>query len=348
MAAPQDLYPLDAGEAADLRRPGARRKGRVEPVDVKADIDRMVPHLRAHLFHERDEGSVPTVLGLNHAEALLTRPVEVVGFVSRGPQTDLDDPLRVDQALFDDAPERGAVGDFLAEHGVVDIGMGVDVHHPHGPMLLPHGPQDRQHDRMVAAQRQRHAAVGQNGIVGVLDNRDRFLQIEGVDRHVADVGHRQGIERRRAGRHVVGTNHRRFGANLARREAGAAAVRRANVERHTDETDIQIRRFGLRWKPHHRRRSGKARHLVAAQRLVVGLGHVAPSDESPSRPFSAQQGRSVKCAIGIPPGGRPDWSRRRRRYAASVVVRVCPGSRGQGTQPGRKKAQDFSAEAGSD
>jgi hypothetical protein len=150
---------LDVGEAADLRGPGAGRKGRVEAVDVEADVNRVIAHLGAHFLHERHQGFVPALLGLDHAEALLTRPVEVFGLVAGGPEADLDHPLGVDQTLFDDPPERGAVGDLLAEHGVVDIGVGIDVHHPDGPMLLAYGPQDRQHDGMVAAQGERQAVL---------------------------------------------------------------------------------------------------------------------------------------------------------------------------------------------
>ena len=65
------------------------------------------------------------------------------------------------------------------------------------------------------------------------------FEIVGVDRDVADVGDLEAVERRRAGRHVVGADQRRFGADLARAEPGAAAVGGADVERHADEAGVQ-------------------------------------------------------------------------------------------------------------
>ena len=66
-----------------------------------------------------------------------------------------------------------------------------------------------------------------------------FLQVERVDRHVADVGDLQAVEGRRAGRHVVGPDQAGFGADLARAKAGAAAVRGADVHGHADEAGIE-------------------------------------------------------------------------------------------------------------
>ena len=67
-----------------------------------------------------------------------------------------------------------------------------------------------------------------------------LLQIERVDGHVADVGDGQAVERRGAGRHVVGPDEAALGADLARAEAGAGAVRGAGVQRHADEADVQV------------------------------------------------------------------------------------------------------------
>jgi len=45
------------------------------------------------------------------------------------------------------------VGDFLAEHMVVDVGVGIDVHQPDLAVFLVDRPQDRQGDGVVTAQR---------------------------------------------------------------------------------------------------------------------------------------------------------------------------------------------------
>src|SRR5262249_14949188 len=98
-AAADDLQRLRRGEAADLRRAGAGRIGGIEAVDVEAEIDRPAPHLLAYLGHERRQRLVPALLGLDDAEALAARPVEIVGSVAGGAQTDLHAALAVEQAL---------------------------------------------------------------------------------------------------------------------------------------------------------------------------------------------------------------------------------------------------------
>ena len=79
--------------------------------------------------------------------------------------------------------------DPLAEHPVVDIGVRVHVHDPHRAVLALQRAQYRQGDRMVAAERQRLAIRGQNLVVAGLDDLDRFFQVEGVDRDIAEIGH---------------------------------------------------------------------------------------------------------------------------------------------------------------
>src|SRR3546814_14874634 len=69
-----DVCSSDLGEAADLRRAGARRARRVEPVDVEAEMNRAVAELRPDLLHQRRQRLVPAFLGLHDAEALGARP----------------------------------------------------------------------------------------------------------------------------------------------------------------------------------------------------------------------------------------------------------------------------------
>jgi ribosomal protein L34 len=96
----------------------------------------------------------------------------------------------VDQAaVLPGAAEGAAVGDRLAEHGVVDVGMGVDMDQRDRPVAFLDRAQDRPGQRVVAAQRQRDRAVGEDAAVVVGDDVHGLLQVEGVDRHIADVGH---------------------------------------------------------------------------------------------------------------------------------------------------------------
>ena len=124
----------------------------------------------------------------------------------------------------DGAAEWRAVGDRLAEHGVVDVGVGVDVNQPDRAVLLGHRPQDRQGDGVVAAEGERAAALPQDLAVSRRDQVDRLLEVIGVGCHVADVGDLETVERRRPGRHVVGADHAAFGADLARPETLEAAL----------------------------------------------------------------------------------------------------------------------------
>ena len=97
----------------------------------------------------------------------MPRPVEIVGGIAGAAQADLDAALGVEQAVLDGAAERRAVGDRLAEHRVVDVGMGVDMHEADRAVLALQRPQDRIGDRVVAAERQRLAVVGEDVVVGV-------------------------------------------------------------------------------------------------------------------------------------------------------------------------------------
>jgi hypothetical protein len=57
-----------------------------------------------------------------------------------------------------------------------------------------HGAQDGQRERVIAAQRQRLAAVAEDLVDALLDDADGLLQIEGVDGDIADVGDAQAVE----------------------------------------------------------------------------------------------------------------------------------------------------------
>ncbi|VVN43466.1 hypothetical protein PS682_05667 [Pseudomonas fluorescens] len=134
---------------------------------------------------------MPAFFSLDHTETLLAAPVEVFGGVALGAQADLYHAVTIEQAFFHGAAEGGAVGDFLAEHMVVHIGVGIDVHQPDLAVLLVDRPQDRQGDGVVAAQGQRDHVVLEDVIVGFFDDAHGVQQVEGVDRHVTDVRNRQ-------------------------------------------------------------------------------------------------------------------------------------------------------------
>ena len=45
------------------------------------------------------------------------------------------------------------MGDLLAEHRVVDVGVRIDVHESDGSVNLVHRPKNGEHDRVVATHR---------------------------------------------------------------------------------------------------------------------------------------------------------------------------------------------------
>ena len=103
---------------------------------------------------------MPALLRLHHAKALLPRPVEVVGGVAGSPHADLNHPAGIQKPVFNGPSKRGAVGDLGAEHGVVNVGVGVHVHEAYRAVLLCHGSKDREHDGVVASYRRSDQVVG--------------------------------------------------------------------------------------------------------------------------------------------------------------------------------------------
>ena len=221
---------------------------------------------------QRHPGAVTELTGAD-GETLLARPVEIFRRVTAAAQADLPNFVALQQAFFYRAAKRCAVGDAFAKHVGVHIGVSVHMDHRHRAMRGIERAQDRQCNGVVAAERERDAARRDDGAVVLVDDLDRLLQVEGVDRHVTQIGHLQRVKRRGAGGHVVGADQAGFGADLAWAEAGTGAVAGADVQRHTDEACVQAlwaRRHG---QTHHGGEAAKARHLVAALRLVESSGH---------------------------------------------------------------------------
>src|ERR1700733_3368845 len=130
------------------------------------------------------------------------------------------------------------MGNLLTKHGVVDIGMGVDMDQSDRAMLSGQRPENGQDYRVIAAQTKRLAAGLDDLVIELFNNADAISKVVGIRRHVAKVGYRQCVERRSAGAHVVGTQKSRFLANLAGAETCAAAVGGADVKRNANEGRI--------------------------------------------------------------------------------------------------------------
>ena len=164
-----------------------------------------------------------------------------------------------------------------AEHGVVDVGVGVHVDQSDWAVLTGHGSQDGQHDGVVAAHRRGDHVVGQQVDVVGLDGIHGGPQVEGASCHVAGVVDAEAVERGGPGGHVVGAEQHRLGADVARAEAGARPVGGADVHGDAHHGDVQVSRLGGAGKAHEGGNAAEAGHLVAAEGLGVpcleSLGH---------------------------------------------------------------------------
>ncbi|MNQ69072.1 hypothetical protein D3C85_836500 [compost metagenome] len=191
MAAANDFNRLNGRQTTDFRGAGARCPGRIDAVDVEAQIHRTTADFLTHFGHQRRQRLVPALFGLNHAEALIAAPVEVVRGVTLRAQTNLHHAVAVQKAFFDGATEGRTVGDLLAEHVIVDVSVGIDVHQTDLAVLFMNRPQDRQGDGVVATQGHRDHVVLEDVVVGFFDDAHGVEQVEGVDRHVTNIGDRQ-------------------------------------------------------------------------------------------------------------------------------------------------------------
>ena len=135
-------------------------------------------------------------------------------------------------------------------------------------MLFLHRSQNGPGQRVIAAKRQGNRPIRQNAVVILGDDIHGLFQIEGVNRHIANIGHLQMLKGGRPGRHVIGPQHPALVPDLARTHPRARPVRGAMVHRNADEGHIQPLGPHLRGQAHHGRRAAKAGHVIATQGLI--------------------------------------------------------------------------------
>src|SRR5262249_30192552 len=129
-ATPNNLERLDRRQAADLRRAGTRREGRIEAINVEGNIDWTGAHLLPDLRHQWRQALMPAFFRLNHPKAAPPRPVEVGRSVTRAAQANLHAAAGIEQAILKGSAERRAMGNRLAEHVFADVGMRVHMNEP--------------------------------------------------------------------------------------------------------------------------------------------------------------------------------------------------------------------------
>ena len=178
---------------------------------------------------------------------------------------DLDGPLRVQHARQHRLPERPAVMELRALEGTARIAMGIDVHQPHR-RLRAHRLEDRQRDRMVAADAQRrHSRRHQLGVEG-LDVLVALLQAEpAAEGNVADVGDLELGQRRQAVDVMVGPDALDC-AHRSRSEPRAGPVGDAEVHRHAHQRRVEAREVALL------HRIGAQGRVEQGGDALVGLG----------------------------------------------------------------------------
>lgn len=280
LQAAQHLLRLGRRIAADLRRAGAGRVDRVQPVHVEADIGRSradhAPCLLDHLL----DAELEELLDIHDADALSLAPVIVGLAVERAANTDLDGALGIEQAFLDRAAERRAVGQFVvAEIAVPGIGMGVEMHHADRP-VLGDGAHDRQRDQVVAARREGNAARLVQFGEKLLDPLDGVVEVDRIDRAVAHVA---------AARQVVGADPADM-VNIAHQAGGVAQgpgpvprpgpVRGPPVPGHAAEGDIQPLGVLEHRQAHEGGDPAEARHDQAAEGF--GIRRVFRHDCAPA------------------------------------------------------------------
>ncbi len=79
----------------------------------------------------------------------------------------------------------------LAKHVVVGISMRIDMDKSYRSVLFYQCAQNRQRQGVIATERKRHQRKGVQPGVVVFYNLYGFMQIIGVDRHIAEVSHPQ-------------------------------------------------------------------------------------------------------------------------------------------------------------
>jgi hypothetical protein len=91
---------LPRRQSAYLRRAGARRKSRVERIDVEAEIAGRLADDRANMLGNGLGAALMNVLGGDDGDAVTDRPIENVA-LNRRPDPNLDRPAGLDEAFLD-------------------------------------------------------------------------------------------------------------------------------------------------------------------------------------------------------------------------------------------------------
>ena len=227
----QDGLHLPGRETADFRRSGAGRKGRIEHVNVEAEVDRRVPY---RVANARRHGVRPHLVRLERRNNRHTAPERPIMDLARHRRADsnLDHAARLDEPFLDGVVEHRAMPKRLPE--TVGPGIDVSIEMEERRRAVPVGQcaQQRQGNAVVAAER--------NEVLDLvrlsLDQRHAGRNVAESGGEIADVGdfNRGGINPILR----MGAIHQHAACRPDGRwpEPGAAAIGGADVERNPGNT----------------------------------------------------------------------------------------------------------------
>src|SRR5262245_50000004 len=236
--APNQAQGLVAGEAAHLRRPRGGRIGGVHRVDVEGHVD-LPAGEPPELLRGPPHAPILDLVEGDDLHAVFGLEVEVRRLVEWAPNSELDRPPGIDDALFHRTTEHRAVEILRAEVLVPAIRVAIEMDEPHRAVAPRDRTQDGQRDRMVAAHADGDDVRVEELANLLLDHLEGALDGNGHDVDVAVVGDAQPFEGRDALGMTVGANHGGLGADLAGAEARAGAVGGAAVERDAEQRHFE-------------------------------------------------------------------------------------------------------------
>ena len=269
----QDELKLAGGEPARLRRAGARGVRRVEHVDVGAHVDRAVADPLANPVDGVVHAPPGDVGGRHGGKAELPVVGQVTAGVEAAADADVSGAVQGEDALLHGPAERRAVRVRRAEVGVPGVEVRVEVDQRDGAVPGGGGAQQRQRDRVVAADRDQVIGGLQQAACPRLHLADGLPEIERIGGQVAGVGDLVTGPRLDVQPGMVRAQQLRPGPHRRRPEAGPGPVRHARIERDPRDGHCGGPDVGQPRQPRERVRASVARHGQRVRRPNGGRAH---------------------------------------------------------------------------
>ena len=250
---PQRGERLGRTQTAGHRRPGAGCEGRVERVDVEAEIGRPRPDPRLDARGDAARAECEAGIDVEDFDAAIAR--------RHGANADLDRPAGIDEPLGHGARHESAVRHFRAVV-VPGVLMGIELHEGERPMGRRMGAQQRQGDEMIAAERHQMDARFDD-LAGLRLDRRRGLREPLIfEETIAAIDHCERFERIAPGGILrIAVEGRRRPSDRRRSEPRPRPVRGRAVERHAPDRNLGLGEVLAVAPPHERRHSGEGRFI---------------------------------------------------------------------------------------